>query len=147
MSTFAERVVTTYLDNNNADLRLAKNLFRGPARPPAEGKIPAEAVFVQATGGFEPTACIDGGKGIYLLFCNLQIRVRSCANDYTGGLELAEEVHRLLQRMPCDFDCGVTGSTPRESCPVYLKRDDQERHEWIMNFELWIDQSVREECQ
>ena len=147
MSAFVEKRIVDYLDEESSNLHKVKNLFRGPERPPTKGKIPAEAVFVQTSGGFEPTACVDGGKGLYLRFCNVQVRVRSCPNDYIGGLELAEEVHLLLQKFPFDLDCGLTGSTPRESCPVYLKRNDKEQYEWIMNFEFWIDQTVREECQ
>ncbi len=148
MSIIPEKAVVEVMNERITNLRTAHNLFRGPVRPPAKGKIPDEAVFVMDTGGFEPTPCIDGATGDYLLFCNVQVRVRSCANDYCGGRDLAEEVIECLRKFPINGRFAqIIGSEPRESCPIYLGRSALEHHEWSMNLIVWIIQKVTtEEC-
>lgn len=143
MSITPEKAIAELIECKVTELKLSKNLFRGPVRPPTKGKIPEEAVFVLDTGGLEPQYCIGDKTGVAILRCFVQVSVRSCVGEYVSGRDLADKVLTAMHSYPANPTKGLLNIQPRESCPNYLGRDDTEHHLWSMNLEIIVDTEIK----
>lgn len=143
MSLLPEQAILNIIEREVDSLSVGNNLFRGPVRPPSKGKIPSEAVFALDTSGLEPQYCIGDKTGQALLFTFVQVRVRGCPNDYSGGRDLADKVLTSFHDYPKNPIEGLMNIQPRESSPIYLGQDDTEHHEWSMNLEVLVDTKIK----
>lgn len=108
-------------------------IFVGPAHPDGTG-IPVAALFVLPSGGVAPSPYL--GTGTDWHEPSLQVYVRSAVNDYAGGLAKARAVVAALQRAtPTGCTLCLVGQTE----PVYLGRDGQGSHEFVVNVRVGFD--------
>lgn len=114
------------------------NCRAGPPKKPTEnqaitGAVPSRCVFVQGTGGFQPTAFVDGGLGTKDARPTAQIWIRSNPRDYDGGRALALAVFGAVDLNP---PSGYYESRALMSEPGYVREDEQNHHEWTVNVML-----------
>ena len=113
------------------------NLFRGPVRPvgtAAQGKTPANSIFVLSSGGREGDRVhfmnSENGPG-ELRYPNVQVRVRNTGFD--AGKSIAEQVYQALEGQ---LIAGYWDIRALQSEPVYIRQDENNNYHWSLNFEL-----------
>ncbi len=107
------------------------NLFRGKVREVSKG-VPAEAVFVLATGGPEPEAFESTTIEHYR--SAIQCRIRSAKRTgFSSGQTLARAVRDALHHQPI---AGYVDVKALEQEPIYVEEDDAGSHHWSVNLEL-----------
>lgn len=114
------------------------NCRAGPPRKVTEnqsvpGAVPARCVFVVSTGGFTSIPFIDGGAKSSDERPTVQITVRSNPRDYSGGKQLADDIHSAIDFSP---PVGFYESRVMNSEPIYVREDEQNHHEWSINVAL-----------
>lgn len=109
---------------------------------------PDLAAAVIERGGLMPVMTLTGGGAAESKFDrpSIQIRVRSGMQGYTAGNTLIEGIFKALQGIN-ETALNVGGSlfhliTAQQS-PVYLGRDDRERHQWSQNYLVWWQNAQR----
>jgi len=116
---------------------LGATIFTGPVRPPAPPEVPHAGIFVLSTGGPPPDDYFAWNVGQPSIYRgNVQVRVRSNADDYTDGLATARAVRNKLHLATLDLT-GQVGCRATNAEPIYLGRDDTEHHEFSVNFTVW----------
>ncbi len=92
------------------------------------GAVPSMCIFVVPTGGPRATPYVDGGAGGLEEPRSYQIVVRSPVRDFDLGEALADVVYGVLNLKP---PAGFFES--RWFPPHYLREDDQNQHEFVIN--------------
>lgn len=110
----------------------------GPVQPASTnqalpGAVPARCVFVVPTGGFTSVAFIDGGAKGKEERPTVQIVVRSAPRDYDGGREVAQAAYEAIDLTP---PAGYFEARAFSGGPTYLREDEQNHHEWVINVAL-----------
>lgn len=105
---------------------------------------PDLAVAVIERGGIPPLMTLTGLGGFESRFEQpvVQIRFRAGMQGYTAGNTLVQSVFKALQGLTEIVLNPPTGSLfhliRAQQSPVYLGRDDRERHDWSQNwFIMW----------
>jgi hypothetical protein len=106
------------------------NLILGPPLG-EESNSPGLSVFVLDTGGPLDAPFIGGGKSHRIHA--VQVYVRGPRNQYAATMTLAKAVRAALHYAT---PTGYYACTCRESAPIYIGRDDYERHGFSINVEL-----------
>jgi hypothetical protein len=133
----AADTLATILAGASLGLTQGTNLFKGPmpeAGLASDGTplAPAKCVSVLPTGGAQPQGFIGQGKKS-MLYPRCQIRVRSDAEDFSGGQTLAFGIHEALNQTTSG---SVFAIQCRESSPFYGGTDSAGRHLWALNVDL-----------
>ena len=119
-------------------LAVGSEIFTGPVRKVSDdqsvgGAVPDEAIFVLATGGFADIPVVDGGALGREARPTVQIWIRSVPRDYDGGRALAASTFVAIDKNP---PAGYFESRAADSAPAYIRRDDEDHHEWSINVTL-----------
>lgn len=138
--------IATYLQGIVA---LALN-FSGPgvinlfvAGLPDAAKTPDLAVAVLERGGIPPVMTLSAGDPSLVNKVDrpqVQIRVRAAMGGYVSGNTLVNGIFGALQGI-ANMQLNPGGATftliMAQQSPVYLGRDEKERHNWSLNFASW----------
>jgi hypothetical protein len=116
----------------------ADDVRPGPVRPVSKntsvpGAIPSRCIFVVPTGGFVSIPFVDGGAKGEEERPTVQIVVRSPPRDYDTGRELAQGAYEAINLKP---PAGYFEARAFSGGPSYLREDEQNHHEWIINVGL-----------
>lgn len=119
-------------------LVVGTDIFVGPVRkvsddPSVPGAVPDEAIFVLGSGGFADVPIIDGGSYGREARPTVQIWVRSAPRDYDGGRTLSSSTYAAIDKNP---PAGYFEARASDSAPAYVRRDDEDHHEWSINVTL-----------
>lgn len=117
---------------------VGETIFTGPVRKKSDDQalaaaVPDEAIFVLGTGGLADFPLIDGGAFGREARPTVQIWVRSEPRDYDGGRTLAAETFVAIDKNP---PAGYFEARAADSAPAYVRRDDEDHHEWSINVTL-----------
>jgi hypothetical protein len=94
-------------------------------------RMPDACIFMVTTGGVEPTDQMGGNESIQHPV--IQVRIRH--DDKALGQSDADDVWQILH------DADLTDYAPtrmQQSDALYLGQDDDARHDWSVNVELFI---------
>ena len=119
-------------------LVVGENVFTGPVRKVSDnqaiaGAVPDQAIFVLGTGGFPDIPIIDGGDFGREARPTVQIWIRSLPRDYDGGKTLSSNTYVAIDKNP---PSGYFEARAASSQPTYVRRDDEDHHEWSINITL-----------
>lgn len=114
--------------------------FVGMMRPPLDQDgaiIPVKAAFFYTSDGYAPRPYI-GGQKIYERD-QLEVRIRSARDDYSGGTQLARQIYEALEIGEFDFsaysDIDFTQCVALSSKAGYVGQLDKDRwHQWRIVF-------------
>lgn len=114
--------------------------FVGMMRPPLDqggAIIPVKAAFFYTSDGYAPRPYIGGGK-VYERD-QLEVRIRSARDDYSGGALLARQIYESLEIGELDFsayaDIEFTVTEALSSKAGYVGQLDKDRwHQWRIVF-------------
>ncbi len=113
----------------------AINLFASLVLPSSqdgnEGGVPAQAVFVAATGGPAPIPYLGRAGSYYQP--TIQARIRSNPGDQAGGLALARLVRDALHEAVIS---GYVGALLEQPEPLPLGADGRNCYGWSVNVRL-----------
>lgn len=123
--------IADVLAGSGLGLVLGSSLFVGPPRAALGAVSRGPCVFVLSTGGYPPIALQDG-SGQAFSISTIQITVRSAADAFQLGQQLARGVRDTLDRRP---PAGYVDLRARESEPNYIGPDSNDQHRWTLNFE------------
>ena len=133
-----EMDVATYLSTAGLGLMLGTNLYTGAVLPANvdghQGNVPGLSVFVNSVGGPPPLPYMGPAATAGSLYSHgIQVRVRGYPDAQAAGLVLARQVRNALHRatIPGYLFCLV-----KESQPLYLGVDANNRHQWSINVDL-----------
>jgi hypothetical protein len=137
--TTAPEVVIATMLQTAAVGTLGTSIFYGPESPKGTG-IPHLCNFVVCYGGPPPVPYLGGED--FREF-SVQVLTRGNPAAFSAGLSRARSTWVALQRgtIPAgQITEGYVarGALVRESDPVYLGKDDQERPRWVSNVRLWF---------
>lgn len=110
-----------------ASVLASSAVFCGRVRP-AVGSIPSKSVWISGAGGWAPQD-VFSGVSTTMFTRTVSVIVRGTAQDYAGGLALAEAVHQRLHRGAVS---GYLWVACMNSAPLYMGLDDQEQPSWNM---------------
>lgn len=101
---------------------------------PKDAKMPDTCIFMQPAGGPEPEDHFGTNESVQEPV--IQVRVRVTPDAYLDGVSDAHDIWQILhdERPSSDY----SSSTMRQSSPLYLGQDDDGRHEWSINVQLFI---------
>ena len=106
------------------------NLFGGPMR--SGDRTPSPAVFIQATGGAQPDAYLQGRRTA-LYRPSVQVLVRGTAADFQLGESVARGVYELLHMKVVS---PYISWMARDAQPVLVSLEDSAQHPvWAINLE------------
>lgn len=125
--------LVTHLDANVGALTSGTNLAASPLRPTEYPNIPTQCVFVIASGGPGPTLYLGANSGDDLRMYRVQIMIRSEADEYTNGRDLAKTVYDATHLASIS---GWVIVRCRDPQPVYLGMQENNLHLWSINVEL-----------
>ena len=135
MATDPDGDIVTALAAAGIGLTAAVNLFRGMPMPVQSG-VPDKAVFVIAGGGPAPQSY--SGSTVERRYSAVKVMVRSDPSGVPGafaaGQTLARSVRNVLHHI---LIAGYIDVRVNESEPIPLPADEQGRHMWSINGELW----------
>ena len=130
MSAHETAVAGVLVDTYTATL--GTDMFTGPVRPAQQPGIPALCLFVTQLGGARaPSHTLSGGAE--LSFVEIQIRVRSAADDYAGGQAFADAAYLAAHNAALT---GYVSCHSQYSEPMYIGQVEQGCHGWSIVVEL-----------
>lgn len=112
------------------------DMFAGPFRP-VSAHIPANCLFVLATGGRSAERFLSGGAKIENRYPTVQVTVRWMT--YTDGYKKAREVYDELNFASIGSYWNVKG---QQSEPLFVGQGEDGNYRWSLNFELSIRSEV-----
>lgn len=112
-----------------ASVLASSAVFCGRVRP-SVGAIPAKSIWISGAGGWAPQD-VFSGISTTMFTRTVSVIVRGAAQDYAGGLALAEAVHARMHRFALP---GYLWVAAVSSAPSYMGLDDQEQPAWVMYF-------------
>lgn len=114
---------------------------------------PDLAAAVIERGGLPPLRTLTGGPVGNTLpeskfdQPTVMIRVRSGMTGYAAGNTLAQNIYKKLQGV---YETNLNGTgtmffhlITAMQYPIYLGRDERQRHMWSQNFRVWIENDQR----
>lgn len=134
MATTPDTDLVTFIAAGGLGLASGTNLFAGPERDTSDIApiIPAQCVFVLASGGYPPGP-IKGTSPQDYDISTVQVTVRSAANDFGGGQTLARNVRNRVHK---GIVAGYVLLRVREPEPNYIGIDELGSHTWTLNVEM-----------
>lgn len=145
--------LATYLQGYTPTLGLnfsnpgAVNLF--VAGLPDDANTPDLAASIMEGGGLPPVMTLTGGSATYTSKLDrprVQIRVRAAMGGYIAGNTLINSIFGALQGI-ANTQLNSGGATftliMAQQSPVYLGRDERERHGWTQNYHAWWENDQR----
>lgn len=145
--------IATYLQSITAlDLNFSnvgtKNLFVGGI--PDAQQTPDLAATVMETGGISPLMTLTASDSALVNKMDrprVQIVVRAAMDGYESGNALANGIFGALQSIANTQLNPPSGAVftliMATQSPVYLGRDEKERHRWSQNFSSWWENPQR----
>lgn len=110
---------------------------------------PDLAAAIIERGGLPPLRTLTGGGLAESKFDQptVMVRVRSAMTGYTAGNSLAQQIYSKLQGQ---FETNLNGPgtmffhlISAMQYPIYLGRDERQRHLWSQNYRVWIENDQR----
>ena len=116
---------------------LGTDLFTGPMRDRRE--LGDRITTVLLTGGFDPQPYLGGSDAGDLRQSQVQVMHRSDIDQsgvYTASALVAENIFNALhKRSTSDYVAWLAGE------PIYIEKDDHDRHHWSINVTVVTDTS------
>lgn len=124
------------------------NLFVGGL--PDTEDTPDLAASIMEGGGLPPVMTLTAGDAALVNRLDrprVQIRVRAAMTGYVAGNTLVNGIFKALQGKANTQLNPPTGATftlvMAQQSPVYLGRDERQRHGWTQNFHAWWENDQR----
>jgi hypothetical protein len=131
VATAPDEDIANHIASGGLGRVLGTNLFTGPERAVSD-QVPADCIFVLASGGFPPAPYLDN-SGQDDVLSTVQITIRSAPNDYSGGRSTARSVRNRVHKGSI---AGYVDVRVREAEPNYIGQDEAASHLHTVNVEL-----------
>lgn len=128
-----DQVVVERLAAAGLGLTEGTNLFRGRLLA-AGGGVPTRAVFALASGGRVNSRFLGSSKKVREL--SVAIKVRSDAEDFAGGEDLAAQVLEALDHVATGLPAGYLDLRSDQPFPTELGQGENGAHIWGVNITL-----------
>lgn len=127
----AMAVATILAAESSLRLRIGRNLFLGPLRPPG-AQVPAEVVFCLNDGGPAPVPYLGNSGDFHR--ASVEVTLRGGPDNVEASETLARGCMEALQRQQ---PAGYITMLVQQSQPIYQGADNEGRHLWGIRVECW----------